>query len=87
MFQDKTIISITVLPSSLTEHQQFFKKMCFICNDKRITDNNTYNEISTEPCEFDYAKEHLTESSTHYECDKSSWFYETLRRFNIFHNR
>ena len=86
MFQGK-IISFTVLSVSLTEYLQIFEKMSFICNDKRISDNNTYNEGSIEPCELDYPMEHLTEWSKYYEYDKSSWFHETPCWFNIFYNR
>ena len=50
--------------------------MCFICNDERISDNNTYGEGGIERCEMDCAKEHLTERSKYYESGKSSWFYE-----------
>ena len=44
MFQNKIKISPTLLPVNLTEHLQISIKMCFICNDKRISDNNTKNE-------------------------------------------
>lgn len=46
--------------------------MCFICNDKRISDNNTHSEGGIERLEMDYTKEHLVEWSKYCESDKSS---------------
>ena len=37
MFQNKIKVSPTLLFKSLTEHLQIFQKICFHCNDKRIT--------------------------------------------------
>ena len=44
MFQNKIKISPTALPVNLAEHLQVLKKICFICNDKYISDNNTKNK-------------------------------------------
>ena len=44
MFQNKIKISPTVLPVNLAEHLQVFKWICFIRNDKLISDNNTKNK-------------------------------------------
>ena len=40
MFQNKIKISPPVLPERLAEHLQILRKICFVCNDKRITENN-----------------------------------------------
>ena len=37
------------------------KMKCFICNDKRFSDNNTRNEGVIGRCEMYYAKERLNE--------------------------
>ena len=87
MFQSKMKIFPTAPPVSLAEHLQIFYKMCFICNDKRISDTSTYNEGGTVRCKVDYAKEYLVEWSNYYKCDKSSQFDETSCRFNIHCNR
>ena len=39
--------------------------MSFICNDKHISGNITYNEDGIGTCEKDCAKEHLFERSKH----------------------
>ena len=44
MFQNKIKISSTVLPVNLTEHLKISRKIYFICNDKRISDNNRKND-------------------------------------------
>ena len=70
--QNKSKISPTVLPVSLAEHLQTSKEMCFICNDKRISDNNankeggindnnTNKEGGIGRREMNCAKKHLTE--------------------------
>ena len=46
-----------------------FRKMCFICNDKRISDN----ECGIRRSEIDCAKEHLIEWRKY---NKSSCFYD-----------
>ena len=43
VFQNKTKISLPVLPVSLAEYLQILKKVWFICNDEHIIDNNTFN--------------------------------------------
>ena len=65
MFQSKMKISPSVLPVSLVEYLHIFKKMCFICNDKPISDNDTYNEVVTGRNEMDCVKELLTEWSSY----------------------
>ena len=52
-FQNKMKMSPTVLPVSLAEHLQIFKKNMFICNDERISDNNPCNECSIGRLERD----------------------------------
>ena len=37
--------------------------MGFICNDKRINDNDIYNEYGIRRSEIDYAKKYLIERS------------------------
>ena len=78
MFQNKKKISLPVLPVSLGEQLQIFKKMYFIYQNKRIGDNNTYNE---DVCKMDCAKESLTEWSKYYGKNKSSRFSEALYTF------
>ena len=41
-------ISQTVLPVILAEHLQILEKICFICNDKCISDSITYNKDGIE---------------------------------------
>ena len=41
-------ISQTVLPVILAEHLQILEKICFICNDKCISDSITYNKAGIE---------------------------------------
>ena len=78
MFQNKKKISLPELLVSPGEQLQIFKKMCFICQNKRTGDNNTYNE---DVCKVDCTKESLTEWSKYYGKDKSSRFYEALSTF------
>ena len=54
---------------------QILIKMYFICNDKRISDNNTYNEGGIGLCKMDSVKDHLIERGNCCESDKSSRFY------------
>ena len=56
MFQKKLVLSI-----SLAEHLQFFLKMCFISNDKHVSDNDTYNKDDIGWYQTNFAKEHLIE--------------------------
>ena len=49
--------------------------MYFICNDKRISNNNTYNEGGIGLCEMDSVKDYLIKRGNCYESDKSSRFY------------
>ena len=67
MFQNKVKIIPTVLPRSLADNLQHFKKMSFICNDKRISDNNTNSEAVIGRCDMNCAKKHLIDRSKHYE--------------------
>ena len=83
IFQNKMKISPPVLLTSLAEHLQVLKRTCFIFNNKRISDNNTYNKGGIGRCEMDCVKDHLTERSRYYESDKNSRFCEALYRFNI----
>lgn len=52
--------------------------MCFICNDKYINDNNTYDESAIGRCKMSCARDRLVSCSKFGEIDKSSWFYEAL---------
>ena len=70
----------------LAEHLQIFYKMRFICNDKRINENNTYNEGGTGRCEMNCHKCFI-ERSKYYESDKSSRLFEFPCSFNILCNR
>ena len=63
IFQNKMKRFPKLPPVSPTEHLQILKKICFICNDKRIIDNNTYNKGGFGRCGMDFAKEHLNEGS------------------------
>ena len=77
----------TVIPVGLAEHLQIFIKVCFICSDKRISDNNTYSKGGIRRCKMDCAMERYTERSKYYESNKNSRFYEAPRRFHILCNR
>ena len=63
IFKNKMKKYPQVLPVHLAEDLQILKKMRFICNDKRISDNNTCNcnEGVTGPREIDCAKERFIE--------------------------
>ena len=87
IFRKKIKISSTVLPISLSEHLQILKKMCFICNDKGISENNPYNQDGIARCKINCAEEHLTEWSKRYKSSESNRFYEDPRKFNIICNR
>ena len=63
MFQKKMKIFSTAVSINLTDHLQFFFKMCFIGNDKHVRDNNTYNNGGIGQCEMYFVKEHLIEKS------------------------
>ena len=63
MFQNKIKISPLVLPTSLAEHLQILIKMCFICLNKRISDNDTYSDSFIGRCEMDCAKGRVNERS------------------------
>ena len=62
MFYNK-MKSPAVLPVRLAEHLQILKEMCFIYNDKCISDTKTYDEGSFGHCKIDFFKEHLNEQS------------------------
>ena len=87
MFQNNLKICSTVLPVSEVEHLRIFKNMCFICNDKSISDNNRYNEGGTGLCEMDCAKQPQIEHGKYFDCDKGNRFYETPCRLNILCNK
>ena len=76
MLQNEMKISPPVLPVKLEENSQILKMMFFICNDERISDNNTCNEEAIGRCEIDCVKECLIERSKYFESDQSSRFYE-----------
>ena len=48
----------TVLSVSLAEHLNIFLKIFFICNNKCISENNTYNEGGIGRWEIDCSMEH-----------------------------
>ena len=53
-------ISQIVLPVILAEHLQILEKICFICNDKCISDSITYSKAGIErDGGKDCANEHL----------------------------
>ena len=56
------------------------KKMCFICGDKRITDNS---QERMGWCEVDFGKERLTKWSNTYEGGNNSRFYEVWCTFIV----
>ena len=82
MIQNKLKSTSTVLLVSLSENEQILKKMCFICDDKHISDKNTYNKDGIGRCKMDDAKEHLNEQCKYYESGKNSWFCDAQCRFN-----
>ena len=47
--------------------------MCFVDNDKHISDKKTYNKGGIGWCEMDCAKEYLVEWSKYYQSDKNSF--------------
>ena len=53
VFQNKKNIYPLVLPESLTENLKIFKKICFICNGKYISNNSTYNSGGIRRCKMD----------------------------------
>ena len=71
-------VSSKVLPITLARDLRISKRMCFNCNDKGISDDNTNNEGGIGQSKIDCAEEHFIELSKYYESVKSTRSYTAL---------
>ena len=64
-----------------SNRRKIAKELCFICQEKRSVDNNSYNEGGIARCETDSVVEKLHTRTNMY--DRKHKFYDAAHRFQI----
>ena len=66
-----------------SNRRKIAKELCFICEEKRSVDNNSYNEGGVARCETDSVVEKLHTRTNMYIADRKHKFYDAAHRFQI----
>ena len=78
IFADEQGVSMRSVSKYLTE-----KKLCFVCNNKRICDQNSYREGGLGRCTEDKAAQRLLKRKDEYMRDKDGKYYAAANRLQM----
>ena len=66
-----------------SNRRKIAKELCFICQEKRSVDNNSYNEGGIARCETDSVVEKLHTRTNMFIADRKHKCYDAAHRFQI----